>query len=137
MEVLIQIELGGRIIGEMRIGIETTLQILGASIYEYLKNNRIVTYGTYEIRIIGEKRGQQGKQGQRGLPGGIVLPMITVGNITTTSAIEIIVPNDIYVEELGGIQVRDLERLIPEIDIMKPIKARIGNRLDRGLSKYV
>lgn len=112
--------------GSFSISETESLQVVGASIYEFAEKNGIVNYKTYKVRFSGSNTAITGAR-----------TGTAMGIIEMQSTVDMLLPNDIYIPEVAVLTVGDLRRLLPKINMNMPIRADIEEEFREGLSGYL
>ncbi len=111
---------GGELIGQLSVDNKTTLQALGMSINNYVKD--LQNYSSYKLKLTS---------------GELKRPPPGVRGMITQNTVEIIIPNDLYVSEYSNLTIGNLRTMLPGSNMTDPIRVDIGGPLSEGLGKYV
>jgi hypothetical protein len=117
---------GGRLVGQFPVDNYTSLQTVGASIYEFARNNHIVNYGSYVIKFSGESKPNTDTR-----PTGI----FPLRGIQYQENVEMLLPNDIYIPSYSDLTVNDLDQVLPESNLVNNIRVDIEPEFNGGLNK--
>ena len=116
----------GRLVGKLYVTPDTTLQTLGASIYNFIEENKIVNYGSYKIIISGYQAPEETFDVNKVMHG-----------YPKQDTVEMLLPNDIYVPQYTGLTVGILPNIIPRLRLNDLITVDIQPSFKEGLGKYV
>lgn len=112
---------GGELLGKIMVYRDTSLQTLGNTVYQFIQQNRLLNYNSYELKISSEST--------------TTLPPFT-NTLLKPEVVEMILPNDLYVPEYGALTVATLRVLLPRSNIGDNIRIDIS-QFSLGLGKYV
>lgn len=114
---------GGQLVGQFAIHKYTTLQTIGASIYEFARDNHIVNYDSYVITFSGSPKAFTGTMfpGRRG--------------IEYQERVEMLLPNDIYRQSYAQLNINDLSRVLSRSSLGDNIRVDIEPEFTEGLYK--
>ena len=137
IEVYLETPQGERLVGNFEGDDNMSLQTIGSSIYQYIKDQRLVNYGSYMIKFSRFYMNDVPT-----VPIGLTFNPLAL--YINQASIKMLLPNDLYVDDYINLTISDLNimlrgrihsGLIFSENI--PIKVYIGVKFQQGLAEYI